>query len=81
MISGPIEARRAVRQRYKDGSDVIKITPTGGVLSFAKSGDNPQFVADEVVSIVKTAHDYGYKVAVHAHRRGRFDRTRHLHDR
>ena len=67
VISGPIEARRAVRQRYKEGSDVIKITATGGVLSFAKSGDNPQFMADEVVSIVQTAHDYGYKVAVHAH--------------
>ena len=67
VISGPIEARRAVRQRYKDGSDVIKITATGGVLSFAKSGDNPQFMQDEVEAIVQTAHDYGYKVAVHAH--------------
>lgn len=67
VISGPLEARRAVRQRYKEGSDVIKITATGGVLSFAKSADNPQFMADEIEAIVATAHDYGYKVAAHAH--------------
>jgi imidazolonepropionase-like amidohydrolase len=67
VISGPLEARRAVRQRYKEGSDVIKLTATGGVLSFAKSGDNPQFMQDEINAIVATAHDYGYRVAAHAH--------------
>jgi imidazolonepropionase-like amidohydrolase len=67
VVAGPIEARRAVRQRYKEGSDVIKITATGGVLSFAKSGDNPQFMEDEIRAIVETAHDYGYRVAAHAH--------------
>ncbi|MBD8528229.1 amidohydrolase family protein [Pseudoxanthomonas sp. CAU 1598] len=67
VIAGPIEARRAVRQRYKEGSDVIKITATGGVLSFAKSADNPQFMQDEIDAIVATARDYGYKVAAHAH--------------
>jgi imidazolonepropionase-like amidohydrolase len=67
VISGPLEARRAVRQRYKDGSDLIKITATGGVLSFAKSADNPQFMPDEIAAVVATARDYGYKVAAHAH--------------
>lgn len=67
VVAGPLEARRAVRQRYKDGSDMIKITATGGVLSFAKSADNPQFMADEIEAIVATARDYGYKVAAHAH--------------
>ena len=67
VLSGPYEARRAVRQRYKEGSDVIKLTATGGVLSFARSGDNPQFMEDEIRAIVETARDYGYKVAAHAH--------------
>ena len=67
VVAGPIEARRAVRQRYKEGSDLIKITATGGVLSFAKSGDNPQFMEDEIRAIVQTAQDYGYRVAAHAH--------------
>ena len=67
MANGPEECRKAVRQRYKDGSDLIKITGTGGVLSVAKSGKNPQFFEDELEAIVATAKDYGFKVAVHAH--------------
>jgi imidazolonepropionase-like amidohydrolase len=67
VINSIDDARQAVRQRYKDGSDVIKITATGGVLSYAKSGDAPQFTVEEVKAIVDTAKDYGYKVAAHAH--------------
>ena len=61
------DGRKAVRQRYKDGSDLIKITATGGVLSVAKSGQNPQFTEDEIKTIVETAKDYGLTVAAHAH--------------
>jgi imidazolonepropionase-like amidohydrolase len=67
VINSIDDARQAVRQRYKDGSDVIKITATGGVLSYAKSGDAPQFTVEEVKAIVDTAKDYGYRVAAHAH--------------
>jgi imidazolonepropionase-like amidohydrolase len=67
VANGPDECRKAVRQRYKEGSDLIKITATGGVLSVAKSGSNPQFTEEEVKAIVETAKDYGFKVAVHAH--------------
>lgn len=67
VVNGAEECRKAVRQRYKDGSDLIKITATGGVLSVAKSGKNPQFFEDELQAIVQTAKDYGFKVAVHAH--------------
>lgn len=67
VINGIAEAREAVRQRYKNGSDVIKITATGGVLSVAKSGQNPQFFEDEMRAIVETANDYGMLTAAHAH--------------
>ena len=67
VINSVEDARQAVRQRYKEGSDVIKITATGGVLSYAKSGDAPQFTVDEVAAVVDTAKDYGYRVAAHAH--------------
>ncbi|NJL27609.1 MAG: amidohydrolase family protein, partial [Thermoanaerobaculia bacterium] len=67
VVNGSEEAAKAVRQRYKDGADLIKITATGGVLSLAKSPDNPQFTEDEVVAVVKTARDYGMTVAAHAH--------------
>lgn len=67
VINGDADARQAVRQRYKDGSDLIKITASGGVLSVAKSGENPQFTEDEIRAIVITAKDYGFKVAAHCH--------------
>ena len=67
VVNSPFEARQAVRQRYKNGADLIKITATGGVLSVAKSGQNPQFEPDELDEIIKIAHDYGMKVAAHAH--------------
>ena len=67
VINSIDDARQAVRQRYKEGSDVIKITATGGVLSYAKSGDAPQMTVEEIRMIVDTAKDYGYRVAAHAH--------------
>jgi imidazolonepropionase-like amidohydrolase len=67
VVNGVVEARKAVRQRYKEGSDLIKITATGGVLSQAKNGQNPQFKSDELEAIIDTAKDYGFKVAAHAH--------------
>jgi imidazolonepropionase-like amidohydrolase len=67
VINSPEEARKAVRQRYKEGADLIKITATGGVLSVAKSGMNAQFKDEELAAIVSTAKDYGFTVAVHAH--------------
>jgi imidazolonepropionase-like amidohydrolase len=67
VINSPEEARQAVRQRYKDGSDMIKVTATGGVLSIAKDGSGPQFTIDELKAIVETAKDYGMHTAAHAH--------------
>jgi len=67
VINGPEDARKAVRQRYKDGADFIKITATGGVLSVAKDGSGPQFTQEEVNAIVEAAKDYGFHTAAHAH--------------
>lgn len=67
VINGVEDARKAVRQRYKNGADWIKITATGGVLSVAKNGQNPQFTQEEINEIVSTAKAYGMKVAAHAH--------------
>lgn len=67
VINGADEARKAIRQRYKDGSDLIKITATAGVLSQAKDASGAQFTEEELKAIVETAKDYGFKVAAHAH--------------
>ena len=67
VINGADDARKAVRQRYKDGADLIKITATAGVLSQAKDALGAQFTEEELKAIVETAKDYGFKVAAHAH--------------
>jgi imidazolonepropionase-like amidohydrolase len=67
VVNSREEARKAVRQRYKNGAHVIKITATGGVLSLAKSGMAPQFTADELEGIIEAANDLGMITAAHAH--------------
>ena len=67
VVNSPEDAWKAVRQRYKNGADLIKITATGGVLSVAASGQNPQFRHEELVEIIRAANDYGFTVAAHAH--------------
>ena len=67
VVNSPEDGRKAVRQRYKEGADVIKITATGGVLSVAKSGQNPQFTIEEIKAITETANDYRMLSAAHAH--------------
>ena len=67
VVNGVDDAKKAVRQRYKNGADLIKITATGGVLSQAKNSSNPQFTVEEIKAITETAADYGFHVAAHAH--------------
>jgi len=67
VVDSPEEARQAVRARYKEGADLIKITATGGVLSQAANGQNSQYTEDELRAVVETAKDYGFRVAAHAH--------------
>jgi imidazolonepropionase-like amidohydrolase len=56
-----------VREHYKDGDDLIKIMPSGGVLDESASADNPQMTLEEIKAVVAAARDYGYTVAAHAH--------------
>ena len=67
IANGVDECMKAVRQRYKDGSDVIKIMATGGVLDVSTNGSGAQFTEEEMKAIVQTANDYGLKVMAHAH--------------
>jgi imidazolonepropionase-like amidohydrolase len=67
IINGPEDAVKAVRLHYKEGDDLIKIMPSGGVLDEGASGDNAQMTLEEIRAVVATAHDYGFTVAAHAH--------------
>lgn len=67
IINSPADAWKAVRQHYKDGADLIKIMPSGGVLDESASSENPQMTLAEIQAVVAAAHDYGFTVAAHAH--------------
>jgi imidazolonepropionase-like amidohydrolase len=65
--TGADECARRVREASRAGSDLIKITATGGVLSQQNRGLDLHFSEAELASIVDTAHALGLKVAAHAH--------------
>jgi imidazolonepropionase-like amidohydrolase len=65
--TGALECAEKVRKASKMGSDVIKITATGGVLSQQGRGLEAHFTAEEMKSIADTAHSLGLKVMAHAH--------------
>ena len=67
VINGTAEAMKAVRQRYKNGADVIKVMATAGVLSIEKDGSGPQMTMEELRAVVQIAGDYGMLTAAHAH--------------
>jgi imidazolonepropionase-like amidohydrolase len=67
LVDSPADGRKAVRLLRKNGADLIKIMPSGGVLSI---GDNPEeqlMDDDEITAVVQAAHALGMKVAAHAH--------------
>ncbi len=69
IVNSAEDGRRVVREHHREGVDLIKIMPSGGVLSI---GDNPnmQLMADdEIKAVIDTAHSLGLKVAAHAHGR------------
>ena len=65
--TGAVECAAKVRKASRAGSDIIKITATGGVLSQQGRGLDAQFTSDEMQSIADTAHSLGLKVMAHAH--------------
>ena len=67
VVDGVDSAVRGTRLAIKRGSDLIKITATGGVLSLQGDGSGPHFTEAEIRAIVETAADRGLKVAAHAH--------------
>ena len=75
IVDSPEAGRKAVRRLRRDGADLIKIMPSGGVMSI---GDDPklQLMADdEIKAVIDTAHALGMKVAAHAHGKQAIDHT------
>ena len=65
--TGAVECAEKVRKASRAGSDIIKITATGGVLSQQGRGLEAHFSDAEMRSIADTAHSLGLKVMAHAH--------------
>lgn len=75
LIDSADDARLTVRRLHREGVDLIKIMPSGGVMSI---GDNPdwQLMTDEEIkAVIDTAHGLGMKVAAHAHGKQAIDHT------
>jgi len=67
IVDGVDAMRKAVRQNVKYGSDHIKITATGGILSVGDAVDHAQYSEEELRAAVEEATRLGRKVAMHAH--------------
>ena len=66
-VDSPEEGRKRVREVRKYGAQVIKICATGGVFSRNTEPGQQQLSLEEMQAIVDEAHQWGLKVAAHAH--------------
>ncbi len=64
---GPEELRHQVRRQRKFGAEVIKICATGGVFSRNTEPGQQQLTEVEMRAIADEAHQWGIRVAAHAH--------------
>jgi imidazolonepropionase-like amidohydrolase len=64
---GPQELRQRVREQRKYGAEVIKVCATGGVFSRNTEPGQQQLSEEELRAIADEAHQWGLKVAAHAH--------------
>ena len=67
IANGVAEVRKAVRYQLKYGVGVIKISASGGVMSFSTAAGAQQYSDEELAAIVDEAHRAGIRVAAHAH--------------
>jgi imidazolonepropionase-like amidohydrolase len=64
---GPEELKYQVRRQRKYGAEVIKVCATGGVFSRNTEPGQPQLSVEELKAIADEAHQWGIRVAAHAH--------------
>jgi imidazolonepropionase-like amidohydrolase len=67
LVDSPDGARLTVRTLRRMGVNLIKIMPSGGVLSIGDDPNQQLMTDDEIRAVVDTAHSLGLKVAAHAH--------------
>ncbi len=75
VIDSPEAARIAVRRLKREGADLIKIMPSGGVMSIGDDPKHQLMTDEEIKAVIDTAHSLGMKVAAHAHGKEAIDHT------
>jgi len=65
--NGPWEVRQRVRLLAHDGVDVIKVLSSGAVLTHGSNPNSVEFTPEELQAAVEEAHNFGLRVASHAH--------------
>jgi imidazolonepropionase-like amidohydrolase len=78
IVDSPEAGRRAVRKLHQMGADLIKIMPSGGVLSIADDPNLQLMADDEIKAVIDTAHALHMKVAAHAHGKQAIDHATEL---
>ena len=63
---GPDGVRRAAREQFKAGADLLKMLSTGGVYAHDEEPGSPQLELDELLPGVAEARKRGKPVAIHA---------------
>ena len=67
IADSPDELRYQVRRQRKYGAEVIKVCATGGVFSRNTEPGQQQLTENELRIIADEAHQWGIRVAAHAH--------------
>ena len=67
VADSPEEFKYQVRRQRKYGAEVIKVCATGGVFSRNTEPGQPQLSEAELRAIADEAHQWGVRVAAHAH--------------
>jgi imidazolonepropionase-like amidohydrolase len=65
--NSPWEVRQKVRELAHRGADHIKILSTGAVLTHGSNPKSVEFTPEELHAAVDEAHNFGLRVAAHAH--------------
>lgn len=65
--NSPDEVRQKVRLLAAQGVNVIKVLSTGAVLTHGSNTKSQEFTPAELTAAVEEAHNFGLKVAAHAH--------------
>lgn len=64
---GPDQVRHACREAFRRGASFLKLSVTGGVISFTDALGDTQFAAEEIAVAVAEAKARNTYVTVHAH--------------